>query len=438
MKKKVYYRNIESQITPEDAYLRLTRGKEGILFETSESDTGYTFICCDHYKKIETDKKAVEQIKVCLNRVSIEDTQKPYVGGAYGNISYDTIRDYEAIPEGNPKDTSIPDNTLLLTDRGMVFNHNTGERYLTMVASSQKEADTAFDEMIIKLITRYKIEDTGVINGRLTSVPSKSEYIDSVVRAKEYITTGDIFQVVISQRFTQESSMDPFDFYRKLKGINPSPYMFFLDFGTHQIIGCSPERMVSLNNEVIKTVPIAGTRKRGLTLEEDARLEVELLNDEKERAEHHMLVDLARNDVGRVSRTGSVKVTDLMKVKKFSHVMHLVSLVEGRLSNSQDSYSLLGSTLPAGTLSGAPKIRAMEIIEELETVRRGYYGGAVGYINYHGEMDTCIAIRTALHINGRYIYQTGAGIVADSVPESEYAECISKGRSITKVFEEVC
>jgi len=438
MKKKVYYRNIESQITPEDAYLRLTRGKEGILFETSESDTGYTFICCDHYKKIETDKKAVEQIKVCLNRVSIEDTQKPYVGGAYGNISYDTIRDYEAIPEGNPKDTSIPDNTLLLTDRGMVFNHNTGERYLTMVASSQKEADTAFDEMIIKLITRYKIEDTGVINGRLTSVPSKSEYIDSVVRAKEYITTGDIFQVVISQRFTQESSMDPFDFYRKLKGINPSPYMFFLDFGTHQIIGCSPERMVSLNNEVIKTVPIAGTRKRGLTLEEDARLEVELLNDEKERAEHHMLVDLARNDVGRVSRTGSVKVTELMKVKKFSHVMHLVSLVEGRLSNSQDSYSLLGSTLPAGTLSGAPKIRAMEIIEELETVRRGYYGGAVGYINYHGEMDTCIAIRTALHINGRYIYQAGAGIVADSVPESEYAECISKGRSITKVFEEVC
>jgi len=438
MKKKVYYRNIESQITPEDAYLRLTRGKEGILFETSESDTGYTFICCDHYKKIETDKKAVEQIKVCLNMVSIEDTQKPYVGGAYGNISYDTIRDYEAIPEGNPKDTSIPDNTLLLTDRGMVFNHNTGERYLTMVASSQKEADTAFDEMIIKLITRYKIEDTGVINGRLTSVPSKSEYIDSVVRAKEYITTGDIFQVVISQRFTQESSMDPFDFYRKLKGINPSPYMFFLDFGTHQIIGCSPERMVSLNNEVIKTVPIAGTRKRGLTLEEDARLEVELLNDEKERAEHHMLVDLARNDVGRVSRTGSVKVTELMKVKKFSHVMHLVSLVEGRLSNSQDSYSLLGSTLPAGTLSGAPKIRAMEIIEELETVRRGYYGGAVGYINYHGEMDTCIAIRTALHINGRYIYQTGAGIVADSVPESEYAECISKGRSITKVFEEVC
>jgi len=438
MKKKVYYRNIESQITPEDAYLRLTRGKEGILFETSESDTGYTFICCDHYKKIETDKKAVEQIKVCLNRVSIEDTQKPYVGGAYGNISYDTIRDYEAIPEGNPKDTSIPDNTLLLTDRGMVFNHNTGERYLTMVASSQKEADTAFDEMIIKLITRYKIEDTGVINGRLTSVPSKSEYIDSVVRAKEYITTGDIFQVVISQRFTQESSMDPFDFYRKLKGINPSPYMFFLDFETHQIIGCSPERMVSLNNEVIKTVPIAGTRKRGLTLEEDARLEVELLNDEKERAEHHMLVDLARNDVGRVSRTGSVKVTELMKVKKFSHVMHLVSLVEGRLSNSQDSYSLLGSTLPAGTLSGAPKIRAMEIIEELETVRRGYYGGAVGYINYHGEMDTCIAIRTALHINGRYIYQAGAGIVADSVPESEYAECISKGRSITKVFEEVC
>ena len=327
---------------------------------------------------------------------------------------------------------------MLITDKGMVFNHITGESYLTVVAGSDREAQKVLGELEDRIIVDYQLEKGGSINGDYSSFPTKDRFIENVKKAKEYIEAGDIFQVVISQRFIQESNLNPFKFYRRLKKINPSPYMFFLDYGTHQIIGSSPERMVSLNNGTIKTVPIAGTRGRGATPEEDERLVLELMGDEKERAEHRMLVDLARNDVGRVAKTGSVKVTELMKIKKFSHVMHLVSLVEGKVTEDKEAYSVLASTLPAGTLSGAPKIRAMEIIEELEEVRRGYYGGAIGYINYHGEMDTCIAIRTALHHQGRYIYQAGAGIVADSVPESEYTECLNKGQSIKKVFEEVC
>ncbi len=435
---KVFYRDIHTELKPEDAYLRLTRGKSGVIFETTEADTGYTFICCDPYETVGGNKNIINKIRETLQKTRVDaESGRPYVGGAYGNIAYDTIREYEEIPEGNISELEVDDTTMLLTDRGMVYNLNTGETYLTVVAATEEEACEAFDTMLERLSKRYTVEDREVVNGRHTSQPSRERFIEGVERAKEYIEAGDIFQVVISQRFTQESNMDPFNFYRKLKDINPSPYMFFLDFGTHQLIGSSPERMISLNNGSIKTVPIAGTRRRGSTPEEDERLAQELLGDEKERSEHRMLVDLARNDVGRVSATGSVKVTELMSVEKFSHVMHLVSLVEGRCSPEEDAYSVLASALPAGTLSGAPKIRAMEIIEELEEVRRGFYGGAVGYINYHGEMDTCIAIRTALHRKGLYTYQAGAGIVADSVPESEYRECLNKGLSIKKVFSEV-
>ena len=435
--KKVFYRDFDTRLKPEEAYLRLTRGEKGILFETNEDDTGYTFICCDPHETIGGNRGVVEKIREVLKKTTVEEGARPYVGGAYGNIAYDTIREYEEIPEGNINELEVDDTTMLITDRGMVYDHNSEGFYLTVVASRQEEADEIFDIMEEKLSRRYEVKSTEVINGNHSSQPTKEKFIESVEKAKEYIEAGDIFQVVISQRFTQESTMNPFDFYRRLKDINPSPYMFFLDFGTHQVIGSSPERMISLSGGSIKTVPIAGTRRRGTTPEEDEELAQELLADEKERAEHRMLVDLARNDVGRVSTTGSVKVTELMAVEKFSHVMHLVSLVEGRCSSKEDAYSVLASALPAGTLSGAPKIRAMEIIEELEEVRRGFYGGAVGYINYHGEMDTCIAIRTALHRKGRYTYQAGAGIVADSVAESEYRECLNKGLSIKKVFSEV-
>ncbi len=435
--KKVFYRDINTQLKAEEAYLRLTRGERGVLFETTEADTGYTFICCDPYDSISGNRRVIEKVREALAKDVVKGKRRPYVGGAYGSIAYDTIRDYEKLPEENVSELGVDDTTMLLTERGMVYDHNTGEVYLTVVASSQEEASETFDTMLEKLAEEYVVAEEEAVNGGYTATPSREKFIENVHRAKEYIKAGDIFQVVISQRFTQESSMAPFDFYRKLKSINPSPYMFFLDFGTHQIIGSSPERMISLDGGKIKTVPIAGTRRRGETPEEDGKLARELLADEKERAEHRMLVDLARNDVGRVSVTGSVEVTELMAVKRFSHVMHLVSLVEGECSPEEDAYSILTSALPAGTLSGAPKIRAMEIIEELEDSRRGFYGGAVGYINYHGEMDTCIAIRTALHREGRYTYQAGAGIVADSVPESEYMECLNKGLSIKKVFSEV-
>ncbi|GLI55954.1 anthranilate synthase component I [Propionigenium maris DSM 9537] len=435
--KNVFYRDINTQLKAEEAYLRLTRGEKGVLFETTEADTGYTFICCDPYDSISGNRGVIERVREALAKDVVKGKRRPYVGGAYGSIAYDTIRDYEKLPEENVSELGIDDTTMLLTERGMVYDHNTGEVYLTVVASSQKEAFETFDTMLEKLAEEYVLVEEEVVNGGYTATPSREKFIENVHRAKEYIKAGDIFQVVISQRFTQESSMAPFDFYRRLKAVNPSPYMFFLDFGGHQIIGSSPERMISLDGGKIKTVPIAGTRRRGETPEEDEKLARELLADEKERAEHRMLVDLARNDVGRVSVTGSVEVTELMAVKRFSHVMHLVSLVEGECSPEEDAYSVLTSALPAGTLSGAPKIRAMEIIEELEDSRRGFYGGAVGYINYHGEMDTCIAIRTALHREGRYTYQAGAGIVADSVPESEYRECLNKGLSIKKVFSEV-
>lgn len=439
MKKKVYYRDLKIKMSPEEAYLRLTRGEEGILFESDEKDTGYTFICCSPKKVVARDRKIIEEIQKELMKTEVSYDERPYVGGAYGNISYDTIRDYEAVPEGNPKDIQVADSTMLITDCGMVFDNNEKTSYLTAVADSKEEGEEILNELEGRLRKEYHLHTTmRPLRGGFSSTPSKERFLKNVDRAKEYIAAGDIFQVVISQRFTQESSLHPFEFYNKLKTLNPSPYMFFLDFGTHQIVGSSPERMISLSRGVIKTVPIAGTRKRGRDAAEDEALAIELLSDEKERAEHYMLVDLARNDVGRVAKTGSVEVTELMGVKKFSHVMHLVSLVEGEIRKDEDVYSLIPAALPAGTLSGAPKIRAMEIIEELEDVRRGFYGGAIGYINYSGEMDTCIAIRTAMHREGIYTYQAGAGIVADSVPESEYKECINKGRSISKIFEEVC
>lgn len=440
MKKSVFYKDIKTNLLPEEAYLRLTRKNQGILFETSEHDTGYTFICCDPKKKIQANKNIVAIVKEEITSISIETQDRPYVGGAYGNIAYDSIRDFEVIPETNKDTLGVTDSSLLVCDFGLIFNHNNNTAYFTSINETLDEANLIFAKLEKLLNTEFidaNKKERDIHKEEFTSTPNKEKYINNVKRAKEYIIEGDIFQVVLSQRFTQKSNMDSFDFYRKLKKLNPSPYMFYLDFGTHQIIGSSPERLVSLNNEVIKTVPIAGTRKRGLTPEEDEFLAKDLLADEKEKCEHRMLIDLARNDLARVSKTGSVEVTEMMQVKMFSHVMHIVSLVESKVLDSQDAYGILSSVLPAGTLSGAPKIRAMEIIEELEEVRRGFYGGAIGYINYSGEMDTCIAIRTALHKDGVYSYQAGAGIVADSVPESEYQECLNKGMSITKIFSEV-
>ena len=264
---------------------------------------------------------------------------------------------------------------------------------------------------------------------------TKSDYEDVVKRAKEYIAAGDIIQVVPSQRFSRPVSVDSFDVYRALRVVNPSPYMYYLKCGGFEIVGASPEMMVRVEDGIVQTVPIAGTRPRGKTTVEDQALEEELLNDPKERAEHVMLVDLGRNDLGRVCEYHTVKVTDLMIIERFSHVMHIVSHVVGKLRENLSAFDVIRACLPAGTLSGAPKIRAMEIIDELETSRRGTYGGAVGYFSFSGSADTAITIRTAVVKDGTAYVQAGGGVVADSDPENEYFETVSKAWALLTAIE---
>jgi anthranilate synthase component 1 len=263
----------------------------------------------------------------------------------------------------------------------------------------------------------------------------KEQYLNAVQKIKNYIHDGDAIQVVLAQRLKLNITKDPFTIYRALRSINPSPYMYYLKFGDLKIVGSSPEILVRLEDEKIEVRPIAGTRKRGKSEEEDKALEVDLLNDEKELAEHIMLVDLGRNDVGRVARTNSISVNEKFTIERYSHVMHIVSNVQGEIKKGLDGYDVLAATFPAGTLSGAPKVRAMEIIEELEPTRRGLYGGAVGYISFNGNMDTAIAIRTLLIKNNTAYLGVGAGIVADSVPESEFEETMNKGKALLKAIE---
>ena len=270
---------------------------------------------------------------------------------------------------------------------------------------------------------------------RIESNFGKDDFMDAVRKIKDYILEGDAIQVVLAQRLKFNISKDPFSIYRALRTINPSPYMYFLKFGDLRVVGSSPEILVRLEDDKIEVRPIAGTRKRGKSEGEDRALERDLLSDEKELAEHIMLVDLGRNDVGRVAKTSSVVVNEKFTIERYSHVMHIVSNVQGRLRDGLDSYDVLAATFPAGTLSGAPKIRAMEIIEELEPTRRGLYGGAVGYISFSGNMDTAIAIRTLLIKDNTAYLGVGAGIVADSVPENEFEETMSKGRALLKAIE---
>jgi anthranilate synthase component 1 len=273
------------------------------------------------------------------------------------------------------------------------------------------------------------------ISKYVSSFFTKETFENAVLKGKDYIVSGDVLQVVLSQRFEREFNIDPFNIYRALRIINPSPYMYYLDTGDAVLVGSSPEILVRLEGRKIIVRPIAGTRKRGETEKEDTTLGKELKNDPKEKAEHIMLVDLGRNDIGRVSETGSVKVTELMSIERYSHVMHLVSNVEGILKKGLDAFDVLGACFPAGTVSGAPKVRAMEIIEELEPIRRGPYAGAVGYLSYSGNMDTCITIRTLI-IKGNKVYvQTGAGIVADSIPEKEFSETVNKAMGMMKAVD---
>jgi len=368
-----------------------------------------------------------------------------FFGGLVGYIGYDMVRFFEPIVQRDKKGLGLPDFFFMLTDTMLIFD--SFEQKIKVVSNTHvntnnvdqvyREAEEKIDEIIARLRAPLIMGDSGPLNsarGFQSNMP-KEEFLAGVEKSKEYVMAGDIVQVVLSQRFERNSSGEPFNIYRALRVINPSPYMYYLDTGEAKIVGSSPEILVRVENGKIVLRPIAGTRKRGATETLDKALEAELKDDPKEVAEHIMLVDLGRNDVGRVARTGSVKVTELMAVERYSHVMHLVSNVEGDLKPGLDAFDVLAACFPAGTVSGAPKVRAMEIIEEIEPDRRGPYAGSVGYLSYSGNMDTCITIRTLIIKDGKVYVQAGAGIVADSEPEKEYTETLNKAKGMMKAVD---
>ena len=376
--------------------------------------------------------------------IAIHPDLPPFQGGAVGYLSYDVAASFERLPVPETDTLGVPDAVFMYCDDLVVFDHVTQILRLVTLAHPAGDADAALaaaearlDRLAQRLNGPYAAPPLlPTPNGEGAS-PSmtQGEFEDCVRRAKEYVAAGDIIQVVPSIRFSRPLNVDAFQVYRHLRRVNPSPYMFFLDCGDLQLAGASPEMLLQAVAGRARTRPIAGTRPRGATPDEEAELERDLLADPKELAEHVMLVDLGRNDLGRVSRPGTVNVDDLMIVERFSHVMHIVSDVSGQLDPRYRGVDALRACFPAGTLSGAPKIRAMEIIAELEDLRRGPYGGAVGYISHSGDMDTAITIRTLLAHNGRAHVQAGAGIVADSVPATEYEECVNKARAVLQAIE---
>ncbi len=362
----------------------------------------------------------------------------PFAGGAVGYFGYQLVSHFEDIPADLPDPVNAPESAFLLVDRFMVFDNLKGTLTccVRLPSDQQQEAEDVLNSMEASL---SEGEMAKVLNldadTTLTDAPiaqtTQADYEAAVCKAREYILSGDIFQVVLSQRFSKPLSCAPFDIYRAVRHINPSPYLFYLHVGETILVGSSPEILVRREMDKAVVRPIAGTRPRGKTVEEDRALEEDLLADAKELAEHVMLVDLGRNDLGRVCQYGSVKLTESMMIERYSHVMHIVSQVEGNLQPDSDSLDLLAATFPAGTVSGAPKVRAMEIIHELEPVARGPYAGTVGYIGFGGQrMDTAIAIRTAVIHDGQVHIQAGAGIVADSIPEKEHQECVNKATAM--------
>lgn len=374
-----------------------------------------------------------------------------FVGGAVGYISYDYIRKIESrVPDNSLDDVPVPEAMFMLYEDLIIFDHVKAHIIVLANAHNQGDPDAACQEAIKrieKLVERIKKPlpelplAAGRLNQELESTFTQAEFESAVEAAKEYIRAGDAFQIVLSQRLSRKTSATPVNIYRALRMLNPSPYMFFLHYpadNAHQaltIVGASPEMLVRLEDGIATVRPIAGTRPRGKTYQEDVCLAEELLQDPKECAEHIMLVDLGRNDLGRVCEYGSVKVPDLMVIERYSHVMHIVSSVEGRIRPEYDAFDLLRATFPAGTVSGAPKIRAMEIIDELEKTRRNIYAGGVGYFSFDGSMDTCISIRTLVMVGDKVYVQAGAGIVADSDPTGEYQECYNKARALAEAIK---
>ncbi len=471
----VYRQLTGDSLTPVMAFCKIQEGEWSFLFESvvgGERMGRYSFVGSGPFLKFEAFGSKVRIHESGQRQVTETDHADPlrtleellakyrcpsvpglprFCGGAVGYAGYDTIRYVEHLPNAPPDDRGLPDLGFAFYDRMIIFDHI--NKTIAVVAhahvdpndlqGSYRKACDRVDRLVEKLqqnpadLQLTDIEPTASRKATFSfqSNFTRPEFETAVEKCREYVKAGDIFQVVLSQRLQTETKARPLDIYRALRVVNPSPFMFLLKMGTLNLIGSSPEIMVRVEGDLVTTRPLAGTRKRGATEEEDRRLAEELAADPKERAEHIMLVDLGRNDVGRVSRFGSVQYTDLLSIERYSHVMHLSSTVTGRLQPGKTAFDALRSCLPAGTLSGAPKIRAMQIIDELEPHRRGPYGGAVGYVDFSGNMDTCIALRTMV-LKGQTAYvQAGAGIVMDSVPADEWMETMDKAQALLRAME---
>ena len=441
-------------ITPILAYLRLDL-KHKLILESiprEKENSRYSMIAYNPVHEIKFEKGVLTdngQVKTgdpldYLGELTVKNTEAssiPFTGGAIGFVSYDTISLYENIGEIPEDVIETPDLHFFLYESYLIFDHK--KEQITIVESAIYSGRSALDQqlamdLVLSNLTRpHKNEFETVKLNPLSfkSNTAKAEFMTMVEQAQSYIKNGDMFQIVLSQRLTSQMTGNPFDYYRNLRLTNPSNYLYFLDFGDYQIMGASPESLVSVKNGVVTTNPIAGTRPRGADEAEDDALSKDLLGDQKEVAEHRMLVDLGRNDIGKISKVDTVKVTKYMEVEYFRYVMHLTSVVKGELLDSVSSLDALKSTLPAGTVSGAPKIRAMQRIYELEKTKRGIYAGAIGYLSSNSDMDFAIALRTMVLKDGKAHAQAGAGIVFDSVPENEYQETLNKAKAMTKIGE---
>ncbi len=468
----VYRRLLADLETPVSVFMKLSQSHNAYFMlesvEGGEQVGRYSFIgvnpkgvitfknnVISHLVDGETTERSLTEGEDPLHAIKQEfDRYKPVhvdglprlIGGAVGYIGYDIVRYFERLPDTSTSDLDLPEAAFMLPDTLVIFDH--AKHQLIVMANAYNDTDnpqTAYQDAI------RRIDQIVVALGKpLPSMPIAKEPLNeslvsnmpqekfeaNVRAAKEYIAAGDAFQIVLSQRFTRRTVASPLAIYRAVRALNPSPYMFYLNFGQgFTLMGASPEMMVRMEDGIATTRPIAGTRKRGANDAEDRELADDLLADPKERAEHVMLVDLGRNDLGRVSEYGTVKVTEMMNIELYSHVMHIVSQVQGKVRAGMDAFDLFRATFPAGTLSGAPKVRAMEIIEELEGIKRGPYGGAVGYFSLDGSMDTCITIRALIMKEDRVYIQAGAGIVADSDPTNEHVECINKAKALAVAID---
>ena len=439
--------------TPVSAFLKVNRGGPSFLLESVEGgqrQARYSFIGTEPYRTLTTGNCAIdplEEIEREMARCPV--TSIPGLprlcGGAVGYLSYETAGAFEQLPSPVIDRLGLPEAFFMFVHTMLIFDHVTHTIKILSHVIPEGDIERAYSQAVARIDdladrlsrplpqTQRRRADTP-LDTTLNSNFARARFEQAVSSAKDLISEGEAIQVVLSQRLSRRTDAAPFDIYRALRSINPSPYMFYLDCGGFQLVGASPEILVRVENGRVMTRPLAGTRKRGRTVEEDAALEEELRNDEKERAEHIMLVDLGRNDIGRVAEPGTVEVSDLMDVERYSHVMHLVTHVEGALRKDVTALDALRACFPAGTVSGAPKVRAMELIADLEPDMRGPYAGAVGYLSYSGNLDMAITIRTIVTSGGVAHAQAGCGIVYDSVPSSEYEETLNKARALVNAI----